>query len=215
MGPRKRCTSRTIKDLPVTAGVLTMLYLEKHQINFKDGISYYAFVVDNYPNNPHRVVSDLRFIDILPYKHVYSLVRVKKAQSSSSLTLEELIARQRVNLNRTFVLERDRSIDEADAMRLATFEEELATATAEFAEGLRAIGRQVAALDDAQNAMRSATLASISKEVQPARSHEETALKWLIAARQNVAENSVGKRLLEQCGPQVRPGASAEASQAS
>ena len=166
--------------------MLAMLYLEKHQIDYRDGISYYAVAVDNYPDKPHRVVSELRFIDILPFKHVYKLAELD-GTSSSSLTLEELIARQRVNLNRTFVLEQDRSIDTAAAMRLATFEEELAAATAEFSEGLRAIGNPIPALDDALSAMRSATRSLDKKEVPSARSHEETALKWLIAARRNLA----------------------------
>ncbi|MFI5454522.1 MAG: DUF4175 family protein [Isosphaerales bacterium] len=199
-GPEETLHLADYKDLPVTAEALATLYLEKHQIDYRDGISYYAFVLDNYPPEPHRVVSELRFIDILPYKQVYKLVE-GEGSSSSSLSLEELIARQRVNLNRTFVLERDRSIDAAAAMRLATFEEELATATAEFSEGLKANGRQVTALDDAVSAMRSAILSLDAKQLPSARSHEETALKSLISARQNLRQllNQSSSRQASEC----------------
>jgi len=186
-GPEETLHLADYKDLPVTAQALATLYLEKHQIDYRVGISYYAFVVDNYPPEPHRVVSELRFIDILPFKQQYKLVE-GEGPSESSLSLEELIARQRVNLNRTFVLERDRSIDNAAAMRLATFEEELAAATTEFSEGLKANGAQIPALDEAVGAMRSATLSLDAKELPTARSHEETALKGLISARQNLRQ---------------------------
>ncbi len=186
-GPEETLHLADFKDQPVTAEVLTTLYLEKHPINFKDGISYHAFVVDNYPPEPHRVVSDLRFIDILPYKQDFRLIEGEDGPpSGESLALEELIARQRVNLNRTFLIERDRSIPEAAAMRLATFEEELAAATAEFSEGLRGAGLPITALDEAVSAMRSAILSLDAKKLPAARSQEETALKGLISARENL-----------------------------
>ena len=191
-GPEETLHLADYKDSPVTALALVTLYLEKHRIDFKDGISYYAFVVDNYPPEPHRVVSDLRFIDILPYKREFRLIEGVDGPSDDSVALEELIARQRVNLNRTFLMERDRSIAVGAAMRLATFEEELAAATAEFSEGLRANVGQIAALDEAVSAMRSATLSLDAKELPRARSHEEAALKWLIRARENL------RRLLSQ-----------------
>ena len=130
------------KDQPVTAQVLEMLYLEKHKIDYRDGISYYAFALDNHPGKPHRVVSELRFIDIFPFKQEYRLIEGEEGEplSTTLLTLEELIARQRVNLSRTFVMEQDRSINPAAAMKLATFEEELAAATAEFSAGLNNVG---------------------------------------------------------------------------
>jgi hypothetical protein len=51
------------------------LFLEEHEIDFKDGVTYYAFVEDNNPKNPRRVTTDLRFIDIRPYKREYQLVK--------------------------------------------------------------------------------------------------------------------------------------------
>jgi len=185
-GPEETLHLADYKDQPVTAQALATLYLEKHQIAYPDEISYYAFALDNYPPEPHRVVSELRFIDILPYKQEYQFAEGEGEPSSGSLSLEELIARQRVNLSRTFVLEGDRSIDEKAAMRLSTFEEELATATTEFYEGLKARGVDIPALDEAAGAMRSATAALDKKELPSAQSHEEAALKSLISVRRNL-----------------------------
>ena len=72
-------------------------------------------------------------------------------------------------------------------MRLATSEEELAAATAEFSEGLKAAG-PVPALDDAALSMRSATRCWMRRTFATARPHEETALKGLISARQKPRE---------------------------
>jgi Domain of unknown function (DUF4175) len=185
-GPEETLHLARPANQPVTAEALAMLYLERHKLSFPDAITYYAFVEDNYPARPHRVVSDLRYIDILPYKHVYKLFDGEEGSSERSLSLEELIARQRVNLSRTFVMERDRSIGDRAVMRLATFEEELAAATADFSDGLRAIGGQIPALDDAVGAMWSATLSLDAKDIPSGRLHEEKALKWLISARRNL-----------------------------
>ena len=73
-GPEETLHLADFKDLPVTAEALATLYLEKHRIDYTDGISYYAFVEDNYPPKPHRVVSELRFIDILPFKQEYRII---------------------------------------------------------------------------------------------------------------------------------------------
>jgi hypothetical protein len=186
-GPEETLHMASLAKQPVTADELATLYLEKHTLSFTDALTYYAFVEDNYPATPHRVVSELRYIDILPYKQSYRFVEGEGgSDSKSSLSLEELIARQRVNLNRTFAFERDPSIGEAAVMRLATFEEELADATEEFSAGLKARGGNVPALDDAASAMRSATASLDGKQLAAARPHEEKALKWLISARNNV-----------------------------
>ena len=71
-------------------------------------------------------------------------------------------------------------------MKLATFEEELAAATAEFSAGLNAVGVQILALDEAATAMRSATRSLDARDLPSGREQEESALKWLINARENV-----------------------------
>jgi hypothetical protein len=186
-GPEETLHLADYKDQSVTAKALATLYLEKHPIAYPNEISYFAFALDNYPTEPHRVVSEMRFIDILPYKKEYQFVEGGQGEpSSGSMSLEELIARQRVNLSRTFVLEGDRSIDEKAASRLASFEEELAAATTEFSEGLKARGIDIPALDEAAGAMKSATTALDKKDLPAARSLEEAALKSLIGVRQNL-----------------------------
>ena len=47
-----------------------------------------------------------------------------------------MIARQRVNLSRTFAHAEDKVVEDEVANRLRRFEEELATATTEFADGV-------------------------------------------------------------------------------
>ena len=163
------------------------LYLEKHKLDFTDAITYYAFVEDNYPPRPHRVVSELRFIDILPFKQDYQWCEGEAGGScNGSVSLEELIARQRVNLNRTFALERETVGGRRGRGRLARFERELHAATAEFAEGLAAIAGPIPALDEAVAAMQSASSSLDAKDLTSARPHEEAALKGLIGARQNL-----------------------------
>ena len=155
-------------------------------------ITYYAFVEDNHSPTPHRVVSDLRFIDILPFKQDYQLVKGEGSCSGTSVSLEELIARQRDNLNRTFALERETTVGDAAAKRVARNQAELHAATDEFAQGIAAIAGPIPALEDAVAAMQSATAALEKKDIRTARPREEAALKGLIAARQNL------RKLLKQ-----------------
>ncbi len=122
-GPEETLHLADLQHQPVTAGALATLYLEKHPLRFPDAITYHAFAEDNYPGGPHRTVSELRYIDILPYKQAYELAEASGGScSGASVTLEELIARQRVNLNRTFAAEGEPSIGDETARRLAGFE---------------------------------------------------------------------------------------------
>ena len=73
-GPEETCTSGGSATKPLTADALEVLYLEKYSLDYKGAITYYAFAEDNYSPKPHRVVSDLRFIDILPFKQEYQFV---------------------------------------------------------------------------------------------------------------------------------------------
>ncbi|MGO9464063.1 MAG: DUF4175 family protein [Isosphaeraceae bacterium] len=185
-GPEETLHLAGFENQPVTALGLATLYLEKHKLSFTDAITYYAFVEDNYPAKPHRVVTELRYIDILPYKQAYELVAGGGTCNGASVSLEELIARQRVNLNRTFAFESDQTVGEETARRLARNEQELTVATAEFADGMTAIAGPVPALDEAVAAMRSATELLTAKDLRAARPKEEAALKGLTSARQNL-----------------------------
>jgi hypothetical protein len=97
-----------------------------------------------------------------------------------------LIARQRVNLNRTFAHADETTVDDEVARRLTRFEQELAAATAEFTEGLEQIAGPVPALHEATDAMRAAVGSLGSKDLKAARPQEEQALAGLIKARQNL-----------------------------
>ena len=185
-GPEETLHLGRFNDQPLTAHALEVLYLEKYPLDYKGAITYYAFAEDNYPPKPHRVVSDLRFIDILPFKQEYQFVEGEGSCNGSSISLEELIARQRDNLNRTFTLEREAPIDDAAAGRLAKYEGELHAATAEFAQGIAAIAGPIPALDEAVAAMQSAQTSLAAKDLGAARPLEEAALKGLISARQNL-----------------------------
>jgi hypothetical protein len=186
-GPEETLHLADLHDQPATAGALATLYLEKHPLRFPDAITYHAFAEDNDPAGPHRTVSELRYIDILPYKQAYELAESSGgACSGASVSLEELIARQRVNLNRTFVAEGEPNIGDEAARRLARFEGELADTTAEFAAGLAAIAGSIPSLEEAVAAMRSATESLTAKDIKGARPREEAALRGLVAARRNL-----------------------------
>ena len=97
-------------------------------------------------------------------------------------------------------------------MRLATFEEELAAATAEFSEGLRANGGQIAALDEAVSAMRSATrspgceglrLRPFARGDGPQGADQRPPEPCRASRRRRNSSQAT-------CGPQFRPAASAE-----
>jgi hypothetical protein len=61
-------------DQPASLKTEAILSLEDHKLDFKDGVTYYAFVEDNRPNRPQRTVTDLQFIDIRPFKRDYQLI---------------------------------------------------------------------------------------------------------------------------------------------
>jgi hypothetical protein len=50
------------------------LFLEDLQLTYKDSVSYYAFAEDNYFGQPRRVTTELRFIDIRPFKRTYQII---------------------------------------------------------------------------------------------------------------------------------------------
>lgn len=50
-----------------------MLRLEQFPLGQTDSITYYAFAEDNYPAAGHRVETELRFIDIRPFRRLYKV----------------------------------------------------------------------------------------------------------------------------------------------
>ena len=49
------------------------LLLEQFVLAQTDSVTYFAFAEDNYPGRPHRTETDLRFIDIRPFKRIYKI----------------------------------------------------------------------------------------------------------------------------------------------
>jgi hypothetical protein len=99
-----------------------------------------------------------------------------------------LIARQRENLRRTFVLGEQTAVESATIQRLARTEHELAEATEEFTQGIEQRAGPVPCLHEAQEAMTAAAGALGKPEVSSAGALEETALANLIKARQNIRQ---------------------------
>jgi hypothetical protein len=99
-----------------------------------------------------------------------------------------LIARQRKNLQKTFVFSEQADADSAAFRRLAKSERELAEATAEFTEGLQARFGPIPCLREAREAMTAAAFALEQSRGKPAQESEEAALAGLIKARQNIRQ---------------------------
>ena len=121
-----------------------LLPLELFGLEEKDSVTYYAFAEDNYPAVIHHSETDLRFIDIRPFRRIYRLPDPDATAGANNFpqvrSLQEIIARQRFNLNRTIRLDRkaslggDATLVEVD--RIAQFEDELSKSTHELAEFL-------------------------------------------------------------------------------
>jgi hypothetical protein len=59
---------------PTTLRAEAVLPLEDHEVNFQDGVTYFAFTEDNHPDQPQRATTELQFIDIRPYKRTFQLL---------------------------------------------------------------------------------------------------------------------------------------------
>jgi hypothetical protein len=73
-GPPKTLFLHQDPKQPATVRVEAVLPLEDHEVNFQDGVTYYAFTEDNHPGQPQRATTELQFIDIRPYKRAYQLL---------------------------------------------------------------------------------------------------------------------------------------------
>ncbi len=172
-------------DQPPSVEALATLYMEKHPLTFADSLSYRAFVEDNREPGHQKVSTELRFIDIVPYKQEYQIVDGGSC-NGSSVTLEELILRQRRALNRTLAHEDDRPIEGKVADRLSNEEAELSTVTREFAAALASQVGPVPALDEAVGLMEEAVVTLSSRDFAAAVPQEQAALTALTKARMNL-----------------------------
>jgi hypothetical protein len=194
----------TAGSKPQTTGVLEeMLLMEKLAATPTDSVTYYAFAEDNYPSGAHRSETDLRFIDIRPFKREYKLAEPGDAMGEGeSTTLGELIARQRFNLNRAARLAKHKPTDRTpaeDPLKIATFEETLAGLTREFTEGLEGIaGIRIEPLHEAEESMLAAVAAVDRGRNAEAPLNMSDALRHLIEARRTVLQAVADGRISPQ-----------------
>ena len=137
------------KVSPTTQAALEkVLPLEVFELTQKDSVMYFAFAEDNRPNSPQRTETEMRFIDIRPFKRTFLVVDPDPGAAMSGganlKSLGELIQQQRNALNRTMQIEK-RAIsgqkpDVATLDQLIAFETELASSVRETAQGLIALG---------------------------------------------------------------------------
>ncbi len=81
-----------------------LLPLEFFELTQRDSVSYFAFAEDNYPDGAHRTETELRFIDIRPFRQRYQLVDMEDPMGMPGeeiMLLGDLIRRERALLNRT------------------------------------------------------------------------------------------------------------------
>lgn len=168
-----------------------ILPLELFELTQQDSVMYYAFAEDIRPGSPQRTESDLRFIDIRPFRRQYRLLDPEAGQMSQGgqlKTLEELIARQRYALNRAIRLSRTfEHTGQADLSAvdsLTKFEGELAKSTRELAEGLEARGiDETELLYQAETSMLAAADSLAAGKFDTAALQMRDALKDLIEGR--------------------------------
>jgi hypothetical protein len=197
-GPKETLALDELKGQSVTAALLATLYLEKHPLDFTHSLTYYAYAEDNRPGRPNRTTTDLRYIDILPFQQAFQKVEGGNC-TGQSLTLGELIARQRSNLARTFAHADDGSLEPETARRLTETQTAIMELTAEFTQGMEERVGPVPALNEAFIAMTSARDALERRDPAAAIPAEETALAALIKAKQNLRKALSESQSASQC----------------
>ncbi len=170
-----------------------LLPLEHFELKEQDSVTYYAFAEDNFPVGGHRAESDLRFVDIRPFRRLYKLVDPPDGMPMTGrplMILSELIARQRFALNQAMRLARHPEIAAADVGavdRVIEFQQKLAVATRETAEFLEA--RAVPGNDllfQAEEAMLAAVDSLTVGKYDTAVLKEKDALRYLIEGRRTI-----------------------------
>ena len=143
--------------------------------------------MDNHPPEPHKVVSELRFIDILPYKQEYQFVEgesgdpterfaePRRADRSPACESESHVRPRRGSDHR-----RGRHHAAVDVRRGACHRDDrVFRGTESPRRGSSGSGRS-------RQCDESATAALDKKDLPTAQSHEEAALKSLVSVRQNL-----------------------------
>jgi hypothetical protein len=171
-----------------------VMMLEQFLLTQKDCVAYYAFAEDNHPGTPQRTTTELRFIDIRPFLRTYRLFDAPDPMPGPQrelIFLDEVIARQRFNLNQTMRLETHSRarIDLAQVEKVSAFENKLATQTHDLADFLIGLGVDGAAiLSQAEEAMLSAVDSLNGAKFSTAINQERDALRFLMEARDTVQQ---------------------------
>ncbi|HWB11416.1 MAG TPA: DUF4175 family protein [Pirellulales bacterium] len=185
----------TGKLSPQTRATLEkVLPLEHFALTQQDSVMYYAFAEDIRPGSAQRSETDLRFVDIRPFKRQYRLLDPQNGTGMPGpdlKSLDELIARQRHALNRATrlsrVFEHTGQADLSAVDSLTKFEGELAKFTRELAEGLQARGiDETELLYQAETEMLAATDSLSAGKYDTATLQMRDALKDLIEGRNRI-----------------------------
>jgi hypothetical protein len=187
----------------------SLMMLEEHQLTIQDAVTYYAYAEDNYFGQPRRTVTPLRFIDIRPYKMDFQVVESKgggggESSDGSSVTLEELISRQRQALSRSFQSVQKSSQHPVAGETISQLTEEqtgIKDATLEFSAGMAERGAELPSLDEAIQHMDTALDSLNDQDLTSTAAAEQLAVTELIRARENL------RTMLKQCNS---PSASAQ-----
>lgn len=204
---------------PRTRAVLErVLPLEYFTLTQKDCVIYYAFAEDNFPETPHRTESDLRFIDVRPFKMTFRMREPGEPGAGGGggvTSLEEIIRRERYALNRTIHLERRpetfRDKELGTVERLIEYQAELADLSRALAEELqRRDVDDVDALFQAEAAMLNAVDSLSVGKYDTAILQEKDAQQYLVEARNRLeillqqTNNSALQRALSQANRALR-----------
>ncbi len=175
------------------------LLLEERGLTHKDSVTYHAFAEDNYFDQPRRTTTPLRFIDIRPYQQNFQLVEGGGCCNGNSVTLEELIKRQREQLAQSFAAQDQLSLKKTAAMKMTAAQTELQDQTIEFAKGLAERGAAVLPLDEAGRQMGTAVTALEEGDVVAAVPAQQQALTYLIMARENLRKKLSNSSSSAEC----------------
>lgn len=169
------------------------LPLELFELTQKDSVTYWAYAEDNYPDGPHRTLTDLRFLDIRPFKLIYRVPDPMDGMGAGGprvATLNELITRQRFALNRTLRMARqpDAAAPDLSALdRMIAFQSELAGMTRQLAVFFENRANDAAELIYAAEAAMLAAVDSLTVgKFEQASDQQRDALRYLIEGRNAV-----------------------------
>lgn len=178
---------------PKTQAILEkMLPLEHFKLSHTDSVMYYAFAEDNRPGTAQRSETDMRFIDIRPFKRTFRVQEPMDGEPGMPgrriMALEEMIHRERVALNRTLSLmrrgARGQSTDLNTVDSLVQYQTETAEGARGFAAFLQSRGfDRTELLAEAEGAMMSSVDSLSAGSFDTAQLQMRDALKYLIEMR--------------------------------